>query len=263
MKYIVFCLLLILGSCSDINSPDTAEAITQEQPLIIAVASNFYLTLKDLIKEHPDFKEAKLVTGSSGTLYAQAQNGAPFDLFIAADDLYTTKLFESKKSSRPITYAFGKLAIYSSDGEINSIDNTLESAHKIAIANPDIAPYGKAALIVLNQYAISMEDVVFANNVSQAFQFADTGNADLGFVAESLLIHAHQNSVDDKYFNYLLVPASTYPLIRQQLVILSSSRSPNSASQFVDFLLSSNTQDIIERMGYYSADKYSVNENIK
>lgn len=250
----IFCLILLLGSCVDVPEHNTLDKSTSVEPLVIAVASNFYLTLKDVIKEHPSFREAKVVTGSSGTLYAQAINGAPFDLFIAADDLYPTKLFESEKSFSPLTYAFGKLVIFPVRDDFNSIKQVLKSAKRIAIANPETAPYGKAAELVLSEYGILMEDIVIANNVSQAFQFADTGNVNLSFVSESLLIHAQQKLGDRKYFNYLPIPESKYPVIRQQLVILSSSRSPDHAQQFIDFLLSSSTQKLIEKMGYYSAD---------
>ncbi len=239
-------------ACS--QAPIHKQDSKQGKPLTIAVASNFYLTAKLLLATHPYYQNVKLVSGSSGTLYAQAKNGAPFDVYLAANSYFPQQLYKDGLSNKPVDYAQGKLVLYPvATGK--SLEEILKQSNRIAIANPDIAPYGMAAKQILERNLVDNTKLVFANNVSQAFQFVDTGNVDTAFLAQSLLYHAHQQSKRAQYSQYLLLPLDTYNPIMQQATIMLNSNKQALAQDFLEYLVSKEVQEGIANMGYLAVNQ--------
>lgn len=228
-----------------------ARTNANEQTLNIAVASNFYLPLQVILSTQPHDFGVKLIAGSTGTLYAQVLNGAPFDVLLAADSERAMLLFEQGLAEPPRTYAIGKLALFpASDGM--ELDTQINSASIIAIANPRIAPFGKAASQVLAKLDTREQPkIVMGNNVSQAFQFVDSGSAQLGLVSESLLIHAFTASGDPRYQQYVIIDPAYHHSLRQQGVVLLRSQMPEQARQFIAFLLSEAVQTQLAELGYF------------
>jgi molybdate transport system substrate-binding protein len=227
--------------------------------ITVAVASNFYFPLTQLLSLSDEWSKqnVRLVSGSSGVLYAQAVNGAPFDIFLSADAARPQALFEKQLSQAPISYARGKLVLWPSDESLSITQNLTESRGRIAIANPKTAPFGAAADVYMRAqegYPQWSKRFVFGNNILQAFQFIDSANAAIGFVAESTLVQAQQKltNKETKYLNYLPLPLSQYPAIIQQGVIIAPQSSPQykRAERFMQYLLSQTSQQALLELGY-------------
>jgi len=231
----------------------------------IAVASNFHYTLSELLKSYSqtDNVEFKLSSGSSGMLYAQIKQGAPFDLFLSADSLRPNLLEQDGLTLSRHTYALGKLVLWANEKANVRLKNNgtsysqILSSHqgKLAYANPKLAPFGIATQQVLSYLKLDDEFKnrrILGNNVNQVFQFVDSGNVALGFVPESLLLQAQQQLKQKKYQNYWLVPKQQYQVIEQQLVSLKRSKYQTEVKALVDYLLSDNIQQQIQNMGYNS-----------
>lgn len=213
----------------------------------IAVASNFHPTLTRLIQvllleSSHDFD---VISGSTGVLYAQIENGAPFDIFMAADKSRPALLDAHgliEPGSRK-TYAIGQLALWvpGSNSQVDK-DFLLKFEGNLAIANPDIAPYGVAAKTLLRHMDLSQVKFVMGNNVGQTFQFVQTGNAKAGLVALSQVLHS---KIESRFF--WTVEPSFYEPIEQQMVIMN--QSPGSI-EFTDFLTSETAIRILTVDGY-------------
>jgi len=222
----------------------------------IAVASNFYSTMKEIIVQ---FKLASidssvtnkivLIPGSSGKHYAQIINGAPFDVFFSADKVRPNMLEQKgvvKNQSR-FTYALGKLALWSPIYEFVDLEGQVlygEGFRFLAIANPRIAPYGiatKEALTSMKLWQYMDEKLVRGENIAQTFQFVKSGNAELGFVSYSQIINSNSDG------SYWLVPQSMYHPIEQQAVLL---RDSPLGRDFISFMQSDNALNIIKKNGY-------------
>ena len=184
----------------------------------------------------------QLTFGSSGNFYSQIQNGAPFDIFFSADVDYPAKL-EAAGLVEPGTlsqYATGRIALWVRKGspiDINQGFRTLTDARirKISIANLEHAPYGRAAVAALRHEKIYDEvrdRLVLGENISQAAQFVESGNADIGILALSLVLAPPLKS-EGMYYE---IPTSFYPAIDQAVVILKSSKQKEIARQFLSFL---------------------------
>ncbi|MEI6897339.1 MAG: molybdate ABC transporter substrate-binding protein [Psychromonas sp.] len=217
--------------------------------LKVAVASNFKVTFDEIVSLYQQQSGHKILvsSGSTGTLYHQIKNGAPFDLFLSADSK-RAQLIEASplgiKGSR-FTYAQGELAFWqpNSDKSINE-NSLLALSERIAIANPKLAPYGlasKQALQTLKMW--SKLTYIQGNNIVQTYQFIDTGNIEAGFVAYSLLL---QNNAK----NYYLLPIESYQPILQQAVMLAKSKNKVTLQKFVDFLQSQAIVKLIRSKGY-------------
>lgn len=213
----------------------------------IAVASNFKPTLVKLLAAFSGGSghQFKISSGSTGILYAQITNGAPFDIFLAADRAKPALLEESgvTETGSRRTYAIGKLALWvpgassQVDGQfLTTFDGTL------AIANPEIAPYGSAAMSLIHKIDNQHFRVVKGNNVAQAFQFVVTRNAAAGLVALSQVINRH---IDSRYF--WTVTQNHYDPIEQQLVILKPT---DAGREFVNFLATDEAGSILLNDGY-------------
>jgi len=236
----------------------TAQACLAEN-VHLAVAANFSAPIKQLATEF-EITSGHTVTlsfGSSGKFYAQILHGAPFEVFLSADQAKPIALEEQAMivpNSR-ITYAIGALVLWSSKPDlIDQSASILSSQHfnKLALANPRLAPYGAAAvevLEVLKRRATTESRWVQGENIAQTFQFVSSGNADLGFVALSQII-ATTAAGSAWAGSYWLVPAEYHRPIRQDAVLLANAKDSAAAKAFMVFLQSPTAKSIIESYGY-------------
>lgn len=221
----------------------------------VAVASNFKHTLQKLAA---DFKvktghDLVVSSASSGKLYAQIVHGAPYDVFLSADEKRADLLISEKIASADSAhiYALGKLVLVSnikSEPDCKRILNSQALQH-LAIANPDIAPYGLAARQVLDKLELWQQlrsRIVIGENISQTFQFVSTKNAEAGFIASSTL----SMGKEIKYACLWEVPVDLYSPIRQKMVLLEKSRNKKLAWEFTKYMRSPEAKNIIKQMGY-------------
>lgn len=283
---------LVLTSCSGETDPKPATTAAENEPaatntqpeseqvLRIAAAANLAAVLPAVIETYngqteqetgaaSDSKTAdskpkiEVTYASSGKLFAQINSGAPYDIFLSADQDFPAKYAEQQKAAgktaTPFTYARGQLALYSSNHDLSAV-KTLDQpslqqlfgsqqgkALKIGIANPDLAPYGASAKAFLQQQQMydtlnTDKKLIQAENIGQAFQYAHTATTDYGFVALSQLIGA---KVEPS--KYLILQPDSYPAILQDGVVVSDHPQ---ATDFSNYLLSEPAQKQFEVAGY-------------
>lgn len=244
-------LLLVVVVCTWQPQAGAAE-------IEIAAASDLTFAFKDVAArfEKQTGNKIKLTYGSSGNFFAQIQNGAPFDLFFSADVSYPEKL-EGEGVAEPGTiyeYASGKLVMWVPNASKLDLSRGLAALldpgiGKIAIANPQHAPYGVAAVAAMRHAGIYDQvksKLVLGENISQTAQFVQSGNADVGLLALSLAVApAMKNSG-----RYVEIPAADYPPLIQAAVILKSSHNQELAGQFLKFLKEPETVALMERYGF-------------
>lgn len=228
----------------------TPFGLLRADNLTVAVASNFYPTL-NLIKsrfEREQPHSLTLIRGSTGKLYAQLIHGAPYDLFLAADEQRPLKLEQAGLivAGSRITYASGALALWRPNSSARHIEHLfhLGDFRHLAIANPKTAPYGAAAIQWLEHIGklkILKAKLVYGENIAQTYQFIESGSADLGLVALSQVI---QDS------GYLPVDSKMHQPLEQQMVILKATRNHALAQQFHQFLRSKPIRQLIRQQGY-------------
>ena len=243
-------LILQLFAIAVIAGNGYAETTT------IAVASNFTNAMGVIIEqfERDSGHKVNAAYGSSGKLFAQINNGAPFQVFFSADQ---DKAIQLEKAGLAIsgsrfTYAVGQLALWSSDDEKVTKDASVLTSgqfNKLALANPKLAPYGAAAVQVLE--ALNVRNAtksrwVQGENISQTYQFVATGNADLGFIA---LAQVMQNG-QLKSGSIWIVPQDYYQAIRQDAVLLNKGLDNLAAKALLQFMHSTKAKQIIESFGY-------------
>jgi molybdate transport system substrate-binding protein len=237
MTYVRIAALLVLG----------AWAVAGAQPapaLAVAAASDLQSVLPALASrfERETSRRVTLTFGSSGNFFSQIQNGAPFDLFFSADVDYPRRL-EAAGLTEPGTlqhYAIGRLVLYASRASGLDLGRGLAvladaRVRRIAIANPEHAPYGRAAVAALTHerlYDQVRSKLVLGENISQAAQFVQSGNAQAGLLALSLALGPALRASG----TYVDVPASFYPSIEQAAVVLKASSRKDTARQFLAFL---------------------------
>jgi molybdate transport system substrate-binding protein len=228
------------------------------QSVKIAAAADLKFAMAELASQFEKQSGAKLdVTyGSSGNFLTQIQNGAPFDLFFSADSEYPKQL-EAAGLTEPGTlseYFVGHIVIWTaSDGEINTAKDGWKSlldqrVKKIAIANPEHAPYGRAALAAMKKagiYEQVKDKLVYGENISQAAEFVKSGNAQAGIIALSLAV-----SPAMKNGNRWEIPADSYPPIKQAAVILKAAKNKDAAHRFLDFVSGPQGHEILQRYGF-------------
>jgi molybdate transport system substrate-binding protein len=229
--------------------------VVAQGPITVAAASDLSFALPQLTRQfeqqtgHP----VRTVFGSSGNLFAQIQNGAPYDLFLSANVAYPKKLLETGQAIAGSyhAYAVGRLALYTRADSPLDLDKLgiqallAPSVHRIAIANPEHAPYGMAAVAALRHFGMYdrlKPALVLGENVSQAAQFVLSGNAQIALTA--LSVAQAQNG------KFALVPADAHPPIEQAAVVLERSAHPQVARSFVRFLASPEAQTILQRFGF-------------
>ncbi len=218
----------------------------------VAVAANFTDAAKEIAAA---FKaktghEAVLSFGASGQFYTQVTQGAPFQVFLSADDARPKKLVDDGLAvpGSNFTYAIGKLVLWSKTPGLVKGKETLVAASfsKLSICNPVAAPYGAAAMETMKSLKVLetlQPKLVEGATITQAYQFVETGNAELGFVALSQLTAPETGS-------HWLVPQELYSPIRQDAVLLKSGASNEAATGFMAFLRSPEVRAIIEKFGY-------------
>ena len=224
---------------------------------LAAVAANFSEAAERLAADfgRATGHEITLAAGSTGKLYAQIRNGAPFDVFLAADRL-RPELLERGGLAEPgsrATYAVGRLTLWSPNPNGVGADGrkTLREAkfRRLAMANPDLAPYGAAArrtLLALGLHGALRGRIVMGENVGQTHALAATGNADLGFVALSYVLSARNRLGGSRWD----VPQRLHDPIRQDAVLLRRGRGNAAARAFLGYLGTAGAREIIESFGY-------------
>lgn len=243
---IVLTLVALLGWAAPVQAEDVH----------VAVAANFLATAQELARlfEVQTGDRVLLSSGSTGKLYAQIRQGAPYQVFLAADS-ERPRLLEQQRFAVPgsrFTYATGILVLWSRDASRPIKDaQALRNGRiaRLAIANPVTAPYGRAAQQVLTRLGLwqSWEArVVRGENVGQTLQYAATGNVDAAFVA---LSQSRQLS-DRQPGTTWIVPASLYDPIKQQAVLVRGAQHSEAAQRFVRFLRAPDTRAFIEQSGY-------------
>lgn len=218
----------------------------------VAVAANFTEAAKEIAVafKQKTGNDAVLSFGSSGQFYTQIIQDAPFQILLSADDERPKKLIEDGLgvASSRFTYAIGKLVLWSKNPTLVTGEATLKASAftKLSIASPSAAPYGTAAieaLKALKLYDVLLPKIVEGNSIAQAYQFVDTRNAELGFVALSQLAGSTSGS-------RWLVPQALYSPIRQDAVLLKKGSDNPVAIAFMDFLKGPASKAIIEKYGY-------------
>lgn len=206
-------------------------------------------------KDHPG-ASLKVSTGSSGNFFAQIKNGAPFDVFLSADLSYPKQLADAGLADKQsiTTYAFGRIVLWTTNEKIDPSRGLelLKDAHlikKIAIANPDHAPYGRAAKAALEHYGLwdAVKDrIVTGENISQAAQFVQSGNADAGIIALSLIIDPKSGKPPHCY----VIPADSYPPLEQAAVLTNAGAANPLAKAYLEFLRGDAARKIFDRYGF-------------
>ncbi|MHC6226106.1 molybdate ABC transporter substrate-binding protein [Pseudomonas sp. X10] len=222
----------------------------------VAVAANFTAPIQAIAKDFEQDTGHKLVAafGATGQFYAQIKNGAPFEVFLAADDTTPAKLEQENEivpGSR-FTYAIGTLALWSAKpGYVDDKGEVLKKNEfkHLSIANPKAAPYGLAATQVLDKLNLTeatKPKLVEGQNITQAFQFVSTGNAELGFVALSQIYKDGKVESGSAW----IVPAELHEPILQDAVILNKGKDNPAAKALVDYLKGPKAAAVIKSYGY-------------
>jgi molybdate transport system substrate-binding protein len=228
------------------------------QSLTVAAASDLQTVLAEVAKRFERETKVHVTTsfGSSGNFFAQIQNGAPFDVFLSADVEYPGRLEDAGLAVKGslTEYAVGHIVLWTKkDSGVNvSMGFGILASprvRRIAIANPEHAPYGRAAVAALDHERLYQElqkKLVFGENVAQAAQFAQSGNADAGILSLSFAMSPPLKSAGTMY----RIPDEWYRPIIQGAVILESSRQKELARQFLDFLRRPEIARIFEQAGF-------------
>jgi molybdate transport system substrate-binding protein len=233
-------------------------ASTAAQPLRVAAASDLQAALPAIATgfEKATGHTVSLTFGSSGNFFTQLQNGAPFDVFLSADIDYPRRLERDGQAEKGSVsrYAAGRIVLWIRNDSPIDLRRGLTAladpgVHRIAIANPDHAPYGRAAIAALRHAGVY--DRVHANlvrgeNISQAAQFVQSGNADAGVIALSLALAPALKSSG----RYVEIPASFYPPIEQAAAVIAASTQKALARQFVEFLKQPETARTLTAFGF-------------
>ncbi|NWB92582.1 molybdate ABC transporter substrate-binding protein [Pseudomonas agarici] len=231
-------------------------ASAQAAEVQVAVAANFTAPIQAIAADFEKDTGHTLVAayGATGQFYAQIKNGAPFDVFLAADDSTPAKLEKEGQivAGSRFTYAVGTLALWSArDGYVDAKGQVLQdSAYQhLSIADPKTAPYGLAATQVLAKLGLAeqvKDKLVTGQNITQAYQFISTGNAELGFVALSQIYKDGKLTHGSAW----IVPADMHEAIKQDAVILTKGKDNPAARALVDYLKGPKAAAIIKSYGY-------------
>lgn len=230
--------------------------LAQAAEVNVAVAANFTGPMQQIAAqfEQATGHKAVIAYGTVGKFYAQIKNGAPFEVLVSSDDATPLKL-ENDGLALPesrFTYAVGKLVLWSaSPGLVDDNGEVLKRGdfRHLAIANPKVAVYGAAAVAALNKlgvYEPLQDKIVLGENITQSYQFAATGNAELGFVALSQIYKDGQFASGSHW----LVPPELYPPLKQDAVLLSRGKANPAADALLGYLKSDAARTVIRAYGY-------------
>lgn len=244
MRKIIGSLLLIVGLAGALNA-DTIK---------VFVASSAKLAMTEIAGE---FKKSNpnddiiMTFSATGKAYQQLTNGMEYDIFMAADSKHPEKIVaDAMAISKPEIYALGVVALYSNDKElikqgINALKN--DKVKHISIANPKVAPYGVAATEILASYGLTevvANKIVMGDNIGQSVQFVDSGAADIGLVAYSLLKETQPKG------EYMIIDSSKYKPMEQSFVLTKYAKNKALAVKFGKFLTSQNAKNIFKKYGF-------------
>ena len=264
------CTIFALSACTQDKAATTEQSIAnndtgQTETIRIAAAANLSDVLPDVIEGYkadnnlPN-QHIEVSYASSGKLYAQIQSGAPYDIFLSANQDFPAKWVKERPATatatehQPFTYSQGQLSVYSATKPMSGLTPTSLSEliarqqdSKITIASPELAPYGASAKAFLQLQNIydnlnSQKRLIQAENIGQAFQYAHSGNVDYGFVAQSQVA-----AIKAKPEQFYILPADTYPAILQDGIVLSDAVT---ATGFSDYLRSAAGQAYFVKAGY-------------
>lgn len=248
MKKLILNLAVFLGVLGSFSA--------QADEVQVAVAANFSAPIEEIAKafNKATGHQLKISTGASGKFYAQIKNGAPFQVFLSADEEKPAQLEKdglAVQGSR-FTYAIGKLVLWSAAPDVvDAKGKVLErnQFNKIAVANPKTAPYGEAAMETLNALKLKSliePKIVMGENISQTYQFVATGNAAIGFVALSQITKDNKLTGGSAW----VVPEKLYSPINQDAVLLVNGKDSAAARQLLVFLRGDESLKVIKSYGY-------------
>jgi molybdate transport system substrate-binding protein len=218
----------------------------------VAVAANFTEAAGEIgaAFEKATGHKAVFSFGSTGQLYTQITQDAPFEVFLAADRAHPEKAVDEglAEADSRFTYATGRIVLFSKDKDLVKGEQTLKQAafEKIAIANPATAPYAAAAVEAMKKFGVYealQPKIVQGNNIAQTYQFVETENAEIGFVALSQVANHDEGS-------RWIVPGDAYATIAQDAVLLKKGAENEAAKAFVEFLRGDEARTIKEKYGY-------------
>lgn len=245
--------VLLLAGCG--GGPAAGERTVVR----VAAAADLTFALAELeevlAEQHPEI-ELAVTYGSSGTFLQQIGNGAPFDLYLSADLAYPRRLVEEGLADADdvFPYAVGRLVLWSLDDTRFDVDTGLagladDRVRQVAVANPEHAPYGQAALAALASAGVAdavAPKLVLGENVAQAAEFVQNGGADAGVVALSLVLSDPLRDVG----RWVEVPVDSFPRLEQGGVVLARAEDPAAARSVRDTLLSAQGRAVLERYGF-------------
>ena len=240
-----------------------SEVRAQGKEVRIAAAADLKFAMGELSGrfERQTGTKVNVTYGSSGNFFSQIQNGAPFDLFFSADIEYPRKL-EAAGLAEPGTlyeYAIGRLVIWTpADAKVDVAKEGWKSlldasVEKVAIANPEHAPYGRAAIAALQRAGIYEQvksKLVYGENISQAAQFVQSGSAQAGIIAMSLAVSPAMR--DGKRWD---IPAEMHPALEQGAIVLKDPKNKDAAQTFLEFVKSASSRAIFAKYGFAFPDK--------
>ena len=229
---------------------------TQAAEINVAVAANFSIVLKEIAVEfQKDTGHQLAITpGATGKFYAQISNGAPFDVFLSADDETPRKLVQEGKAiaTSQFTYAIGRLALWSPIPDLVDKNADILKTDKfkyIAIANAKVAPYGQAAVQTVQKLGVLSKiepRVVQGESIAQTYQFVSTGNAQLGFVALSQIFENGKIKTGSAW----IVPEEMHEQLKQDAVVLQSCKSMSACQALMEYLKSEKVKKMMASYGY-------------
>jgi molybdate transport system substrate-binding protein len=246
MNHIRVLVLMLLSGMASVRAAEVS----------VAVAANFSAPMQRIASlfEQETGHKAVLSFGSTGGFYAQIRHGAPFDVFLSADEGTPAKLEHEGLgvTGSRFTYAVGRLVLWSKRaGWVDDQGEVLRTGRfeRLAVANPKLAPYGAAAVEVMNRMGLMQHlssRLVQGDNIAQTYQFVSTGNASLGFVALSQVMLEGKLSQGSAW----VVPAHLYTPIRQDAVMLTKGRNTPAAQALMTFLRSGQALAVMRAHGY-------------
>lgn len=250
---------VLIAICLIVSSAlGSAQQADRASELVVAAAADLSSVLKEIAGgfEKKTGVKVKLAFGASGALTQQIQNAAPFDVFLSADMDYPQRLITAGLADAKLyEYAVGRIALWApSDSSLDLQRKGMSvlldpSVKKIAIANPDHAPYGRAAVAALKHAGLYDQvagKLVLGENVAQAAQFAESGNAQVGIVA---LAHAAAPAMQGKG-KYWEIPSDNYPPLAQGAVVISRSQHKKEAAEFVQYIESDEAAGLFKKYGF-------------
>ena len=246
-------VLCLLGATGQRSSAQTGS-----RAIAVAAASDLQTILPDVAArfQRDTGIAVKVSLGSSGNFFTQIQNGAPFDVFLSADIDYPRQLAASGHADAKslYEYASGRIVLWTRNDTGIDVSRGLTAlrdarVRHVAIANPEHAPYGRAAVAALRSeklYDQVRAKIVLGENISQAAQFAASGNAEVGIIALSLA----QGPALRSSGTYFQIPSTAHPPIRQAAIIVSTSKNKDMAAQFLAYLKRPDIGELFERFGF-------------